>query len=90
MSAEIGEVLSANYCYLDKIKSIHMIIRGEKGFISLFIVPGSESEDLQDEFSNNEHIGSSFLLKSAKIIIVGDDKDQVSQLQKIARNAFTF
>ncbi len=90
LSEEIGEVVSANYCYLDKIKSLHMIIKGEKGLISLFIVPGSESKELQDDFSDNEHFGSSFLLESAKIIIVGNDKEQVSQLQEVAQSAFTF
>jgi hypothetical protein len=90
LSEEIGEILSANYCYLDKIKSLHMIIKGEKGLISLFIVPGNETKGLQEEFNNQQQFAASFLLESAKIIIVGDDKKQVSRFQKIAKSAFTF
>lgn len=90
LSEEIGEILSANYCYLDKIKSLHMIIKGEKGLISLFIVPGNETTGLQEEFNNQQQFAASFLLESVKIIIVGDDKKQVSRFQKIAKSAFTF
>jgi hypothetical protein len=90
MSEDIGEVVSANYCYLDTIKSLHMIVKGEKGLISLFIVPDSESEKLEESFSNSEFVGTSFLLQSAKIIIVGDNSQEVSQLQKVAQSSFRF
>ena len=63
--------------------------KGSKG-ISLFIVPSNETKDLQEEFSNQQKFAASFLLESAKIIIVGNDKKQVSGFQKIAESAFTF
>lgn len=90
LSDEIGEVVSANYCYLDTIKSLHMIVRGEKGLISLFVMPDSNSEELKEDFSNKELVGTSFLLKSAKIIIVGNDKEEVSHMQEVAQSAFKF
>ncbi|MBF7073274.1 DUF3379 domain-containing protein [Glaciecola sp. MH2013] len=90
LSDEIGNIVSANYCYLDKIKSLHMIIKGEKGLISLFVVPDSESKDLKEDFSNDELTGNSFLLESAKIIVVGENAAEVSQLSKTAKVAFTF
>jgi len=90
LSEEIGDVVSANYCYLNTVRSLHMIIKGEKGLLSLFVVPQSQSQDLQEEFSNDELVGTSFLLASAKIIIVGNDQEDVSQLQQVAQSAFRF
>jgi hypothetical protein len=90
LSEDIGEVVSANYCYLNTIKSLHMIIRGKTGLVNLFVVPDNKSKELEEDFSNDELIGTSFLLSSAKIIIVGDDKEDVSQLQLVAKNAFRF
>jgi hypothetical protein len=87
---DIGDVVSANYCYLDKIKSLHMIIKGEKGLISLFIVPDKESESIEEDFSNDELTGNSFLLESAKVIVVGDNENDVSKLTQTARAAFKF
>ncbi len=90
LSEDIGEVVSANYCYLNAIRSLHMIVKGERGLLSLFVVPQSQSQDLKEEFSNDELVGTSFLLASAKIIIVGSDREDVSQLQKVAQNSFKF
>ena len=90
LSKEIGEVVSANYCYLNTIRSLHMIVKGEKGLLSLFVVPQNKSEGLKEEFSNDELVGTSFLLASAKIIIVGNDREDVAQLQQVAQNSFRF
>jgi hypothetical protein len=87
---EIGEVLSANYCYLGTIKSIHMIIKGKAGLVNLFVVEGNNGKELKEDFSTNGLVGTSFLLQSAKIIIVGDDREQVSQIQTAAQSAFRF
>ena len=90
LSEDIGDVVSANYCYLNTIKSLHMIIRGKTGLINLFVVTDNKSKELEEDFSNDELIGTSFLLSSAKIIIVGDDREDVSQLQLVAQKAFRF
>jgi hypothetical protein len=90
LSGEIGEVLSANYCYLGTIKSLHMIIKSNTGLLNLFVVEDNNSEELQGDFSTDGLVGTSFLLQSAKIIIVGDDREQVSQLQTAAQSAFRF
>jgi hypothetical protein len=90
LSGEIGDVLSANYCYLGTIKSLHMIIKGKTGLINLFVVDNNNSKELKEDFSTNGLVGTSFLLQSAKIIIVGDDREQVSHLQTAAQSAFRF
>jgi hypothetical protein len=90
LSEDIGEVVSVNYCYLNTIKSLHMIIRGKTGLVNLFVVTDNKSKELEEDFSNDELIGTSFLLSSAKIIIVGDDREDVSQLQLVAQKAFRF
>jgi hypothetical protein len=90
LSEDIGKVVSANYCYLKTIKSLHMIIRGETGFVNLFVVTDDKSKELEKDFSQEGLIGTSFLSNSVKIIIVGDDKKEISQLKLNAKNAFRF
>jgi hypothetical protein len=87
---DIGEVVSANYCYLNTIKSLHMIVRGKTGLVNLFVVTDNKSKALEEDFSKDELMGTSFLLSSAKIIIVGNDREEISQLQLVAKNAFRF
>jgi hypothetical protein len=90
VNGDLGEVLSANYCYLDKIKSLHLIVRGENGLTSLFVVPDSITESAGESFSNATFSGASFLLESAKIIVVGESKDDVSSLEQRAKRAMLF
>jgi hypothetical protein len=90
LSEDIGEVVSANYCYLNTIKSLHMIVKGKTGLVNLFIVTDNKSKEQAENFSNDEFIGTSFLLSSAQIIIIGNDREDVSQLQLVAKNAFKF
>lgn len=86
----LGEVVSANYCYLDKIKSLHLIIRGENGLTSLFVVPDSITESLSKTFNNATYKGTSFLLNSAKVIVVGENQADIEQLQQRAKQAMSF
>jgi hypothetical protein len=86
----IGEIVSANYCYLDKIKSLHVIVRGENGLTSLFVVPDSITESISDTFTNATFKGASFLLESAKIIVVGENADDVEQLERNAKASMSF
>ena len=90
VNGDIGEVLSANYCYLDKIKSLHMIIRGEHGLTSLFVVPEAITQGMSSSFSNGIFEGASFLLESAKIIVVGENKSDVQELEHLAKSALLF
>ncbi len=87
---DLGEIVSANYCYLDHIKSLHVIIRGEHGLTSLFVMPNSIKESLSSSFSNASFQGASFLLESAKIIIVGENKDDVDLIQQKAKSSIIF
>lgn len=90
VDGELGEVVSANYCYLDKIKSLHVIIRGENGLTSLFVVPDSITDSISKTFSNATYQGASFLLESAKVIVVGENKSDVERLEQRARQAMSF
>lgn len=86
----IGDIASANYCYLDKIKSLHVIIRGERGLTSLFVVPDSITESVSDTFSNASFQGAAFLLESAKIIVVGEDSQAVEDIKARAKSSLRF
>jgi hypothetical protein len=90
VNGDLGEVVSANYCYLDKIKSLHLIIRGENGLISLFVVPDSITESLTKTFNNATYKGTSFLLNSARVIVVGENQADIEQLQQRAKQAMSF
>ncbi len=87
---DIGEVISANYCYLNTIKSLHLIIKGETGLTSMFVIPNSLSDSLSNSFSNAKYKGASFNIDSAKVIIVSDSTEAVTDMQQRAKKALSF
>nr|WP_136252108.1 DUF3379 family protein [Ningiella ruwaisensis] len=86
----MGEILSANYCYLNSIKSLHLIVKGENGLASLFVLPSQVAKDVDEQFANDKYTGKAFLLESAKIIIVGEDGQQVDDLAQRAKQLLNF
>lgn len=90
VNGDLGEIVSANYCYLDKIKSLHLIIKGEKGLINMFVMPDNLTESIQETFNNASMIGTSFLIESAKVIIVGEDAEELKGVKESAQQQMKF
>lgn len=86
----MGDIVSANYCYLNSIKSLHLIIRDEQGFISLFVLPSKFADSIEEEFNNETYTGSSFLSASAKVVVVGENALQVASLKEKAKQLLSF
>lgn len=86
----LGEIVSANYCYLNKIRSLHLIVQGSEGLLSLFVVPEEKTNKVDDRFSNEEHVGTSFLLESARIIVVGENEEEVGYFADKAKQYMRF
>lgn len=86
----LGNVLSAKYCYLDKIKSLHLIIQSENGLTSLFVMPKSVTPNLKHTFSKASYQGASFLLNSANVIVLGSNESDVQALETRAKQVMTF
>ncbi len=90
MSDDLGEILSANFCYLDHIKSLHLIIKGETGLLSLFVLPEEGTAPVENSFSNHEYNGLSFLLESTRVIVVGEDESELQSFSQRAREYLSF
>ncbi|MFC3123381.1 DUF3379 family protein [Agaribacter flavus] len=90
ISDAFGEIISANYCYLSSVKSLHLIVQGQKGLLSLFVLPNDKNDPVDPSFSNEAHRGKSFLLESARIIVVGDDNKEVDTYADKAKRFMLF
>ncbi|GLR72021.1 DUF3379 family protein [Agaribacter marinus] len=90
INQKIGEIVSANYCYLSSIKSLHLIVKGQEGLMSLFVLPNNITDDVDSSFSNDEHSGTSFLLESARIIVVGENDGEVNDFSAKAKQFMQF
>jgi len=91
ISEGLGEILSAKFCYLDSIKSLHITIKGDDGISSLFVMPSkTEKSFYANDFGNDQYTGTSFLTESAKVIVIGESGSQVRGLKDKAQQLLSF
>lgn len=80
-TTEIGRIFSANYCYLNKLKALHIIMSGEQGKVSVFVLPHNKDYDLQEVFSDENYVGTSNRFGNTDMIIVGEKGENIEEFK---------
>jgi len=81
-SGSLGELISADYCRFDGIKSLHLVFKGLTDTVAVFIVPKDEHLAFTNKFSDNKLQGESLGFKQANIIIVTDKNESLGLWQR--------
>jgi len=79
---ELGELIAANYCRFDGMKSLHLVFQGESSPVTVFIIPQSDELEFKANFAENQLKGKSIKYKDANIIVVGDKKESLRKWQE--------
>lgn len=77
----MGELISADYCRFDGMKSLHLVFKGVTDTVAVFIVPKEEHLAFTNTFSDNKLRGESLGFKHANIIVVADKNESLKQWQ---------
>lgn len=86
-AANVGNVISAEFCWFDGIRSLHLVFQGETSPITVFIVPKTDELRFTSEFSNSTLKGKSQQFQQANVVVVGEKSEQVERFQKqVAQN----
>lgn len=75
----VGELLSADYCRFDGIKSLHLVFQGELSPVNVFIVPNDFDLVNSKAFSNVELQGVAQSFGSQSLIIVADKQEPLNR-----------
>jgi len=78
----MGELMFADYCRFDGMKSLHLVFKGTNNPVNVFVIPQSEHLEFNSDFSNNDLQGKTQRFKDANIIIVGDKSEQLKTWQQ--------
>ncbi|WP_076419350.1 DUF3379 family protein [Colwellia sp. UCD-KL20] len=89
-SDKLGELIFADYCRFDKMKSLHLVYKGENSPVNVFIIPKSEHLAFINSFSNQELNGKSLQFKDASIIVVGDKTESLQKWQENIKSNVTW
>ena len=87
VEGDLGEVSFVNYCDFEGTPALHMIIQGEKGQVTVFVVP-NDAGFIDSEKFNNPHLkGFTEKMGNANVVIVGERDEPLEKVQlKIQEN----
>jgi len=79
---DLGEVLFVNNCTFDKITALHMIIQGERGRITVFVVPDDAGLRNSPDFQNQHLKGLTENVGKVNLVIVGEKDEPLEKIQR--------
>ncbi|PCH97550.1 MAG: hypothetical protein COB83_02145 [Gammaproteobacteria bacterium] len=81
-SEKMGELIWADYCRFDGMKSLHLVFKGVTDTVTVFVIPKKEHLAFTDTFSDAKLQGESLGFKHANILIVADKNESLEQWQR--------
>ena len=86
----MGELIFADYCRFDGMKSLHLVFKGLTDTVTVFVVPKEKHLAFIDKFSDAKLQGESFAFKDANILIVADKNEPLEKWQHIIKQNVTW
>ena len=78
---DLGELISAQFCPFNGIKSLHLVFQGKSSPVTVLIVPNHEELKFIEEFRDNKLKGKTLLMNDTNIIVIGDENEPLQQWQ---------
>jgi hypothetical protein len=80
-SEDIGRVYYANFCDFENVRSLHMVVEGENGKVSVFVVPHNDDYLVEGSSSDEKYTSQAIDLQRASIIVVGEEGVDINQMK---------
>jgi hypothetical protein len=81
-SEDIGRVYYANFCDFENVRSLHMVVEGQNGKVSVFIVPHNDDYQAEGSSHDTKYTSQATDLKRASIIVVGEEGANISNMKE--------
>lgn len=83
----VGEIISADYCRFDGVKSLHLVFKGENSPITVFVIPHDEQLAVTNDFFDDNFNGKTTQFVQSNIVVVAKKDEAIDYWQgKINEN----
>tara|TARA_R110001583_G_scaffold195499_1_gene374339 strand:- start:170 stop:883 length:714 start_codon:yes stop_codon:yes gene_type:complete len=83
---DLGEVTYVNYCSFEGTPALHMVMKGEKGQVTVFVVP-SDAKFIETAEFNNQHLkGITEKMGNTNVVIVGERDESLQKIRAAMEN----
>lgn len=83
-----GLVYFTAYCDFQGVKSLHLVMQGEQGKVTLFIVPVEQRMVLEEAFADTKYQGMGFRSGDAFVILVGEQQADLNYVKQEIKQSF--
>ena len=87
VNGELGNIFFVNHCDFEGTSALHLIMQGEKGRVTVFVVP-DDAKFIETPVFNNQHLkGLTEKMGSANVVIVGEKDEPLEKTRlKLQKN----
>ena len=86
----VGRIYFANFCNFDRVRSFHMVMEGEYGKVTVFVIPHSDKHTPVDTFSDGKMYGETVEFEHARVVMVGEQGKSFAELKNKLKNKMVF
>ncbi|MCL1051650.1 DUF3379 domain-containing protein [Shewanella abyssi] len=83
-----GKMFYSTYCDFQGVRSLHIVMQGEQGKVTLFIVPLEDRMVLEQAFSDSKYKGLGFTTDNAYMLLVGEKHDDLNYVKNEIKQTF--
>lgn len=84
------EIIYARYCTFQGVRSLHLAVKTDTGYATVFIVPKEAGLDFVEHFADQQYQGLTMAMSKANVVVVSDNALDLQQLPKKLSNKLIF
>lgn len=83
-------IMFANFCDFNGTKSLHLVMKTERGFVTVFVVPADAELEYVEQFKDPQYAGTSMQFKTANVVVVSDVPSELKRMPTIMKKSLTY
>ncbi|MCE9679527.1 DUF3379 domain-containing protein [Shewanella sp. AS1] len=87
-SGQPGRILYSTYCDFHGVRSLHLVMQGAQGKVTVFIIPPESRMTLKHAFADNRYQGVGFELNSTYMLLVSQHNDDLEKIKDELKQFF--
>ena len=86
----IGRIYYANFCNFDRVRSFHMVMQGDQGKVTVFVIPDNDLHVPVETFTDGKMHGEMVQMNNTRLVLVAQQGQSFDQLKSKLKKQMLF
>lgn len=87
---DLGQVHYARFCDYENVRSLHMVMQGDEGKVSVFVIPHDDAHNAKSSATDNIYNSRAIDVSRASIVVVGEEGTDIEGMQEQIKQKIQF